>query len=138
LFPIAVPEAAVAVTTLELDEVTVAADNGPVRLLSDCISLSRLVASVWRPVSADVWFSNVDCCDSQLFSGPSGAVTAALTAAFTSMPEVAAPVAASRIWLRSMALDEPGNEFNAEIELMELACPSKRIAITSCASGFVA
>src|SRR5579863_7304057 len=85
-----VPGAAEPVTIPEFDEVTVVAYRGPVRLFSACMSLSRLVASVWRLVSADVWFCNRVCCDSQLFSGASAAVIDALTAEFTSMPGVAA------------------------------------------------
>jgi hypothetical protein len=45
-FPAVLPEAADAVTTLELEEVTVRADKGPVRELRACMSLSRFVASV--------------------------------------------------------------------------------------------
>jgi hypothetical protein len=72
-----------------------------------------------------------------LVSGASAAVTAALTAEFTSMPGVDAPVAASRISLRLMELEDPSSEFNAEIELMDFVCSYKRIAITSCTSGLV-
>ena len=54
LFPTAAPADAEPVTTLGLEELTVAADKGPVRLLSDCTSLSRLVASVWRLLRAVV------------------------------------------------------------------------------------
>jgi len=125
LLPTAVPGAAEAVTMPELDELTVVADKGPVRLLSDCISSSRLVAAVWSWFSAVVWFCRVVCCDSQACSGASAAVMEALTAAFTSMPGLDDPVAASRMELRSMAeaaLDELSNESNPEIELIRFAC----------------
>ena len=39
---------------LESEELTEAEDNGPVKLLSACTSLSRLVASVWIWVNAVV------------------------------------------------------------------------------------
>jgi hypothetical protein len=135
LFPTALPEAAEAVTMLEFDDVTDAAARGPVKLLSDCMSLSRLVASVWRLVSADVWFCSTVCWDSQLFSGASAAVMDALTADVTSIPGVDAPVAASRISLRSVALDDPSSEFNAESELISFASSSKRNAIRLACPG---
>ncbi len=53
-FPTALPEAAEAVTMLELEEDTVLADSGPVRVFRACMSLSRLVASVW------IWVKAVD------------------------------------------------------------------------------
>lgn len=43
LFPGTLPEAEVAVTTLAFEDVTDVAANGPVKLLSACISLPRLV-----------------------------------------------------------------------------------------------
>jgi hypothetical protein len=46
VFPVALPDAAVAVRILGFDEVTVVAEIGPVRLLRARTSLSRLVASV--------------------------------------------------------------------------------------------
>jgi len=52
LFPAVLPDAADAETMPESEEVTVIADKGPVMLLRDCISLSRLVASVWIRVKA--------------------------------------------------------------------------------------
>ena len=45
-FPDALPEAAVALTMLELEELTVRADRGPIREFIACMSLSRFVASV--------------------------------------------------------------------------------------------
>ena len=42
LFPVALPEAAVAVTKLVFEEDTVVAASGPVKLFKACISLSRL------------------------------------------------------------------------------------------------
>ena len=44
--PVVVPDAADALTMLELEEVTVLAESGPVTLFSDCMSLSRLVTLV--------------------------------------------------------------------------------------------
>ena len=91
---------------LESEEDTVTADKGPVMLLRDCMSLSRLVASVCSWVKAVVWLCSVVSWFSQDCSGASAAVTAALTAEVTSMPEEDAPVAACRIWLRSMPDEE--------------------------------
>jgi hypothetical protein len=137
LFPTALPGAAEAVTTLGFDEVADAAARGPVRLFSDCMSLSRFVASDWRLVRADVWFCKVVCSFSQLVSGASAPVMDALTADETSMPGDEAPVAASRIWLRSVAADDPRSEFNAESELMIFSCASKRSALQTCESRSV-
>ena len=46
------PAAAEAVTIPEFEEDTVTLVNGPVRLLSACMSLSRLVALVWIVVKS--------------------------------------------------------------------------------------
>jgi hypothetical protein len=127
-FPAALPDAAVAVTTLLLEDATVLSDNGPVRLLSDCISLSRLVVSVLICVNAEVWLCSRVICAFQIFSGPSAAVTAELTAEVTSSPGVDAPIAASRMELISTAvaeLDDPSSEPNKEDELIN-GIPSLR------------
>jgi hypothetical protein len=121
LFPAALPDAAVAVTTLLLEDATVLADNGPVKLLSDCMSLSRFVVAVWILVKSEVRLWSVVISAFQMFSGPSAAVTAELTADVTSSPGVDAPIAASRMELMSMAvaeLDDPSNEPNKEDELI--------------------
>ncbi len=86
LFPATLPDAAVAVTTLLLEDATVLADNGPVRLLSACISLSRLVVAVCICVKSEVWLWSVVISAFQTFSGASAAVTAELTADVTSIP----------------------------------------------------
>jgi hypothetical protein len=122
LFPAALPDAAVAVTTLLLEDATVLADNGPVRLLSDCMSLSRLVVAVWICVKSEVWLWSVVISAFQIFSGPSAAVTAELTADVTSIPGVDAPIAASRMELISTAVDElddPSSELSKEVELIK-------------------
>jgi hypothetical protein len=49
------PAAADAVTTLEFEEATVLLESGPLMLFRLCISLSRLVASVWRVFKAVIW-----------------------------------------------------------------------------------
>jgi hypothetical protein len=123
LSPIALPDAAVPVTTLGLEDVTVVADSAPVRLLSACTSESRLLASVWIWVSALVWLSRVLICDCQVSSGPSAADTAEFTAEVTSIPGVDAPSAASRMALRLIEDDEsddPSNELSKEVELMDV------------------
>jgi len=128
VFPAAVPDAAVAVTTPLLEDATELAANGPVKLLSDCISLSRLVVAVWMLVKSEVWLWSVVISAFQIFSGLSAAVTAEFTAAVTSSPGVDAPIAASRIVLMSIAfaeLDDPSSEFNAEDELIN-GMPSLR------------
>jgi len=121
LSPVAVPEAAVAVTTLEFDEDTADVESGPVKLLSACMSSSRAVASVWIFVRAVVWLSNVSSSDSHAVSGASAAVTAELTADVTSIPAVEAPIAASRISLISIAdeeLVEERSELSDEVVLI--------------------
>ena len=117
LVPVALPDAAEAVTILEFEEVTALADKGPIKLFSDCMSLSSEVTSVWIVVKALLWLCSVDCCDSHAVSGASAALTAALTAEVTSMPELDDPVAASRIELRSIddeLFDEDRSELNTE------------------------
>jgi hypothetical protein len=125
----ALPAAAEPVTMPEFEEDTVTLVSGPVRLLSACTSLSRLVALAWNVVKSLVSVASVLSCDCHVSSGPSAAVIAALTAWVTSMPGVDAPVAASRIWLRSMASAEfelESSEFNAETELISLDCSFAR------------
>jgi len=124
LLPVVLPDTAEAVSTFEFEDVAVTLDNGPVMLFNACISLSRLVESLWICFNALVWLANVVSCDCQVFSGASAAVTAAFTAEVTSIPGVDAPVAACRIALRSMASAEfepESSEFNAESELMGVA-----------------
>ena len=130
LVPVAVPAAAVAVTTFEFEEVTVVLDNEPVRLLRSCTSLSRVVAAVWIAVKAVSWLDSVLSCDCHVSSGASAAVTAAFTASVTSMPGVDEPVAASKMALKSMesaAFDEESNDDNDDdTELMKVAFSSAR------------
>jgi hypothetical protein len=67
-------------------------------------------------------------------SGASAAVTAALTAEFTSIPGVDAPNAACRMALRLMSEvedDDPNREFNAESELISFACSFVRRVVLS-------
>lgn len=127
LFPVTAPDVAVAVTTLEFEELTVVLDNEPVRLLSACASLSRFVAAVWIAVNAELWLDSVLSCDCHVSSGASAAVTAAFTASVTSMPGVDEPVAASKMLLRSMelaAFDEESND--DDIEPIKVAFSSAR------------
>ena len=56
--PATVPVAAVAVTSL-LEDVTVRAARGPVRVLSDARSVVTAVVAVWIAVSAVVWLVSV-------------------------------------------------------------------------------
>ena len=138
--PVVLPAAAEAVRTLEFEEVAVTLLSGPLRLLRACMSLSRAVVSLWICFRALVWEASVDCCDVHTFSGDSAAVMEALTAEVTSMPGVDAPVAAWRIWLRSMASAELALESrvsNADSELMSfslsfdaaLNCPGRQLRI---------
>ena len=128
--PVAAPED-VAVATEEFEDVTVVLDRAPDRLLSASASLLSVVASVWIWVNAESWLDTVVSCDSHTSSGASAAVTAAFTAAVTSMPGVDAPVAASRISLRSMESaaeeDEDRSEFSAEVELMNFSFARRSI-----------
>jgi hypothetical protein len=127
VFPATVPGDAVAVTTLLLEEATALSDSGPVRLLSDCMSLLRLVVSVLICVIAAVWLASSVICAFQILSGPSAAVTAELTADVTSSPGVDAPIAASRMELISTDVaefDEPSNELNKELVLISGALSS--------------
>jgi hypothetical protein len=56
--PETVPVAAVAVTSL-LEEVTVRAAKGPVRVFSDARSVATAVVAVWIAVRAVVWLVSV-------------------------------------------------------------------------------
>ena len=100
---------------LELEEVTVIADSGPVMLFSDCTSLSRADASVWIWVSALIWLCRVLPSVSHACSGARAAVTAEFTAEVTSIPDEEAPVAASRIELMSMDDEEEDNDESREL-----------------------
>jgi hypothetical protein len=133
----AVPEAAEPVTMLGSDEFTVAAENGPDRLFIASMSLSRVVASAWICFKAVVWLCSVVCCDSHASSGACAAVTDAVTAAFTSMPVLVAPVAAARMLLKSVAVAafvDANSEFSAETELISFACSFVRDGVEPCAS----
>ena len=109
------PEAAEAETTSELEELTVIADSGPVKLLRFCTSLSRVDASVWICVSALIWLCRVLSSVCQACSGASAAVIAEFTAAVTSIPDEEAPVAASRIELMSMGDEEEDIDESREL-----------------------
>jgi hypothetical protein len=52
--PATVPVAAVAVTSLVLEEVTVLLARGPVKVFSDCISVMTAFVAVWIAVRAVV------------------------------------------------------------------------------------
>src|ERR1035441_371316 len=88
------------------------------------MSLSRFVVSVWSWVRAVFWLFKRACWFCQAVSGARAAVRAAFTAEVTSMPAADAPVAACRIWLRSIPDEEDveaNSVFNAEVELIEFA-----------------
>jgi hypothetical protein len=57
--PVTVPVAAVAVRYALLEEVTVRAAKGPVKLLSDSISVEIDSVAVWIAVNAVVWLVSV-------------------------------------------------------------------------------
>ena len=121
--PETVPLAAVAVTTLLLDDVTDRADNGPTTEFNDVMSEASAVTAVWIAVNADVWLVSVACSACQMRSGARAAYTPAATAAVTSMPGVVAPTVAARIELTftaeaAVALVELRSELTADTELM--------------------
>jgi hypothetical protein len=67
--PATVPVAAVAVSSLVLEDVTVRFAKGPVRVFSDCISATTAFVAVWIAVRAVVWLVRVAWSACQSRSG---------------------------------------------------------------------
>jgi hypothetical protein len=121
--PATVPLAAVALTALDNDDVTVRAESGPLSVLSACMSLETACVAVCIAVSAVVWLLREVISVFQTFSGARAAAMAAATAWVTSIPAVADPELAARMELMSTAElvveeEEPRSELTEDTELM--------------------
>jgi hypothetical protein len=107
-----------------LDEVTVRAESGPVRLFNDCRSVVIAAVAVCIAVKAVVWLVSVVTSAFHAASGARSAAIPAATAAVTSMPGVVAPTDAARIELMLTAgvvvVVDPRSVLTADTELMDL------------------
>jgi hypothetical protein len=95
-----------AVAMLESEEPTESNEKAPVTLFKGLRSFSSVVTSLLIVVRSLSWLCIVVSSVCHCVSGARAAVTAALTAAVTSMPSELEPVAASSRELKSMPSEE--------------------------------
>jgi hypothetical protein len=105
-----------AVAILESVEVAERVENTPEVLLSVLKSFSRVVTWPSTVVRSLPWLFSVACCAFHCVSGARAAVTAAFTAAVTSIPSELEPVATSNSELKSIPLEDVDDELEPSNE----------------------